>query len=194
MYLRPFGRPIHLTTNHTTIHTHTTYVTAPAAIEPPAPDPCAFTEGEAWELIAAQRLDEALETFVCLAREYHYDGLPHVGYALANALLGADESAIAIMRHAVQIDAESLQYVPADERIDQQIVDVLGFYTELSRHPGRESDGLFMIAALRTILGDHGGAYFAITEAGRHGNADHAASALHTMLGELLMDDLSRTP
>ena len=180
--MRPLGRPVNVFTHHTTYVTEQVVQPAP----PVQIDPCAFSETQAWEALAQGNVHVAIEAFACLARGDAYDALMHVGYAIANAELGADESAIAVMRHAVQIDAESLLQVPADEQLDERILSLLDRFGQQAVDGVRPGDALFMVAALRTALHDDAGAYFAVTEAIRHGSNDVAALRLQAMLSELL--------
>jgi hypothetical protein len=183
-------RPIHVTHVH---HTYSPLPVARPAVHIAHREPaCPFTHREAWEHLAAGDVGRALEAFACLAREHPYDGLPNIGYAMANALIGADDSAVVMMRGAVRVDAESLRYVPADGRIDEQIIALLERYSERATMVGQERDAMFMIAALRTILQDHSGAYFAATQAIAHGDDDQAAFALRDMLAGMLTEQMYR--
>lgn len=194
-YVRPFGRPVYYTTHYNTYSP--TYVTQPAPVYNTAPlitpEPCPFTPRRAWEHIAENDATLALEAFACLARENPDDGLMHIGYAIANAMLGADESAVAIMREAVYVDVHSLLYVPADNRLDELMYHLLDHYAQQAADPARAADALFMIAALRTIQYDHAGAYFAVTEAISHGSTDDNTAMLRAMLAEQLSQEMLRT-
>lgn len=184
------ARPVYLSTYY-----HTTYVTSPSVhtvqtVQTIPADPCTFDPQQAWLFLADENVHYALEAFACLAREYPYDGLMHVGYAMANAMLGADESAVAVMRHAVQVDPESLLYVPDDTRIDQLVGSLVRLYGNQVSDPARQRDAMFMIAALHTTVHDYAGAYFAATEAINHGANDDETQRLRTMVADLLADQM----
>lgn len=155
-------------------------------------DVCPYTEREAWELLAqgADRLDDAVNAFHCLAEEEPYDGLTLIGYSIVAAGIGDFDRATSIMRHAVRVDREALRHVPADARIDDAIIDLIGNFAQVVQIPGREADGLFMVAALRTILPDPAAAHFAVSQAIEHGDEDASAHELRDLLTKMLHEEL----
>lgn len=141
-------------------------------------------------MIADGEAVAALTAFACLAQEYPYDGLAGIGYAIANAMIGADESAVVAMRRAMSVDAESIRFVPGDEQIDQHLFSLAAHFGERAKDPSWRVDGLFMMASLRAAMGDLTGAHFTITEAIRRGDDDPSAHMLRDTLVELLHEEL----
>jgi hypothetical protein len=158
-------------------------------VETPA-EPCPYSYGEAWGMIADGNGSAALAAFVCLAREYPYDGTLMIGYAIANAMVGADESAVVAMRRAITVDAEAIRFVPGDERLDENLILLAQHYGELAKSPAWRADALFMMASLRAAVGNLTGAHFTISEAIRHGDTDPSATILRDTLVDLLHENL----
>jgi hypothetical protein len=172
-------------------HVHHVY-SAPAPtryIEVPR-EPCPYSYGEAWGFLADGEAAAALTAFACLAQEYPYDGLANIGYAIANAMIGADQSAVVAMRRAMAVDAESIRFVPSDEDLDRAIISLAQHFGERAQDPNWRVDGLFMMASLRAVLGDFSGAHFTITEAIRRGDDDQSAYMLRDTLVDLLHKEL----
>lgn len=164
-------------------------------IERPQPiiiDHCPFTERQAWEFIAERRPANAHEAFQCLADVHPYDGLTQVGWSLASAMVEQHETAVQAMRHAISIETDALLYVPAEDRIDDLIEELLIVYSHQLQEPGRTTDSLFMIASLRTMLGDAAGAHFAVSQAIASGDRSDAAHELRKLLSELLAEQLQQ--
>lgn len=187
-YYRTVAQPVYSTTYNNTYITQVPPLSGAEQIV--GDDPCPFTPQRAWEHIAEGDGPLALEAFACLAREYPDDGLMHIGYALASSLVGAEQSAVAMARQAVYSDVEALLYVPADSRIDERVAQLLDRYGQIANEPGRQGDGLFMIAVLRASVGDYGGAYFAASEAVKYDAADDAAAILQNMLARQLTEEV----
>lgn len=153
-------------------------------------EPCPYSYSEAWGLIADGESSEALSAFACLSQDAPDDALATIGYAIANAMNGADESAVVAMRHAMNVDAASIRYVPGDEQLDQNLLYLAEHFGERAKDPDWRADGLFMMAALQAALGDLTGAHFTITEAIRSGDERLSAQLLRDTLVELLHADL----
>jgi hypothetical protein len=153
-------------------------------------DPCPYGFGEAWGLIAAGEVADALTAFACLADENPYDGLVKIGHSIAYAMIGFDELAVAMMRRAMTVDTESVRFVPSDEDLDHQILSLAAHFGEKAKDPMWRADGLFMMAALRAALGDIPGAHFTVAEAIRHGDDDPSAQQLRDLLTDLLHKEL----
>lgn len=174
-------------------HVHHVYAAPPQPqvryVEVPR-EPCPHSFGEAWGMIADGEASLALTAFACLSQEYPYNGLASLGYAIANAMLGADESAVVAMRRAIAIEPESIRFVPSDKDLDQTIMSLAQHFGERAKVPGWRTDGLFMMASLRAVLGDFAGAHFTITEAIRSGDNDPSAHQLRDTLVELLHEEL----
>lgn len=161
---------------------------------PVAPEPCPYTFGEAWRLIADGQTEAALTAFSCLAQAHPDDGLAHIGYAIANAMIepagAADDAALIAMRHAVTIDPDAIRYVPSDPDLDAVLTALLDHYVARAQEPQWRSSGLFMMASLMTALGDYTGAHFTIGEAINSGDNDVSARSLRDVLHAALQEQL----
>jgi tetratricopeptide (TPR) repeat protein len=146
------------------------------------PDPCPGTMADAWEDLAADRCDAALEAFNCLAQVLPDDGLPLIGSALAASLLDQQEDAIAAMREALRIDPEALGYAPDDERLHSQVAQLVEQYEYRARTQFGDLDALFMVAALLYLLGQEDTAYYAIDIAVNLGDIDASTSSLKALM------------
>jgi tetratricopeptide (TPR) repeat protein len=147
-----------------------------------APDPCPWTQTDAWELLAGGGPSAALDAFDCLADVLPDDGLPLIGYALAAALLDQHDDAIAVMRDALRVDPESLRYVPEDERLHGQVAGLLKHYEYQARHQYGDVDALFMVAALWYLLDQEHTAHYAIDVAVTLGDGDISTVNLKSMI------------
>lgn len=172
-------------------HVHHVYASAPQTryVDPPR-EPCPYDYDEAWLMLADGNAGAGLSAFACLAQEYPYDGLASVGYAIANAMTGADESAVVAMRRAMTIDAEAIRFIPADSELDERLLSLVQHFGELANIPKWRPDALFMIASLKAALGDFAGAHFTITEAIRSGDDDASAHQLRETLARVLQAEL----
>ncbi len=158
------------------------------------PQPCPYTPTEAWYVLADESPATALAAFGCLAKQHPGDGLTLIGLALAEALAGSDQSAVSAMRHAVRNDPRALLLVPQDEDLDERLFLLLGHYTELAAMPEWRVDGAFMLASLRTAVGDLAGAHFAINEAINRGDQHPAAMELRDLLSRKLQESMFNSP
>ncbi len=70
----------------------------------------------------------------------------------------------------------------------EQIYRLLDRYSNRVREDFGDSDGLFMVAALRFMLDDPSAAYFAVDAAIRSGDRDDSARYLKALLEELLFE------
>ena len=151
-----------------------------------APEPCPQTLAEAWGLLADSRSGEAADAFDCLADAIPDDGLPLVGYALAAALLDEHEVAVANMREALRADPESLRYVPDDERLHGQLMQLVEHYEYRARHQYGDLDALFMVASLWYLLNQEQAAGYAIDVAITLGDRDASALGLRSLIESAL--------
>ncbi len=108
-----------------------------------------------WALLA-DKPSAALAVFALEATNNPTRGLPKAGYAIAQALLNNNTSAIWAMRRALEFEATALHYVPLDEslgeRFDELIVSYRHRLEEGTGHPG---DDHVMIATLAYIRHDY---------------------------------------
>ena len=146
------------------------------------PDPCPGTVADAWELLVGGSSGAALEAFDCLAGLLPDDGLPLIGYALAASQRDEHEDAIAVMREALRVDPESLRFVPDDERLRGQLMQLVEHYEYRARHQYGDVDALFMVAALWYLLNQEQTAYYAIDVAVTLGDGDASTLNLKSMI------------
>jgi hypothetical protein len=107
---------------------------------------------------------------------------PRIGYAICAGLLGDDEAAIASMHDALSLDAESMQYVPADDRLEPILGDLASRYDERARSTYGDLDALFMVAAVRTLRGEYAAAAYALDVAVTLGDDSQSTIALQALV------------
>lgn len=141
---------------------------------------------DGWGLLADGNARDARRVFDRQMSARQNDGLAHLGYALAAALLDRDDEAIAVTRLALRIDPEAIREVPQDQRVHEQIRIVLDRFIDRADQDSRDLDAHFMIAALRFMMGDSTLSFFAIDRAIDGGDADPAAQNLRLMIREAM--------
>jgi len=146
------------------------------------PQPCAATLDEAFALLAGGAAGDAYDAFDCLVDTGPTDGVAMTGLALSAATLGDDEQAAKLLRAAVRDDPAALLYVPEGDALDAIITGLAGRYDQLARTNYGDLDSLFMVAALRVLLGDAAGASYALDVATALGDTDPSVVALRGMV------------
>lgn len=160
----------------------------------PAPPPVVIVQppavvlaspDQAWSLLANGFDQQAMQDFAALQAAQPGDPSFEVGYALAQAMLGIDESAIVAMRRALGTRPEALLLVPADPALRDRLGSLAARLKDKSHTlqgtvPGREV--LFLLASVDTILYDNGNAYFAINTAIEQGDREPSSFALKAMV------------
>ena len=139
-------------------------------------------DGAAWALLSRGDAQAALSAFTSQAADSPSHGQPKAGFALAAAMLGDHERAMWAMRRAFRVDADSLHYLPIDERLRDRMHTLLEHYRYKASHQEDEVEALFMTAALHFLLHEDAAAAEAIEAAIAHGDADASAGAMHTLL------------
>jgi hypothetical protein len=170
------------------------YIGYPAtgSVIPAETSACPTTMEQAWDLLARRFRDEALDAFLCHIDENPDDGLPRLGYAIAAALLG-EEDAITAMRDVMRLDPEAMLYVPDDPRLNEQLEPLARGFDRRARESLRDLDALFMVAALRFLLGEFNEAHFAVDVGIALGDADPAALNLQALI-EAAKEDATAEP
>ncbi len=119
-----------------------------------------------------------------------YEGAPRIGYAITTGLLDRDSAAVDAMRRALIDDPEAVRWVPDDPQMREQILILLDVYVDRAREDFGDIDALFMVAALRFMLGETADAYFAIDTAIINGDEDASAFNLKAMINRDLQQGL----
>ncbi|MHC4429337.1 MAG: tetratricopeptide repeat protein, partial [Planctomycetota bacterium] len=153
-------------------------------LPPPA---CPYTQGEAWGRLAAGDLETAAMAFECLSQALPDDGLPATGHALALALMGERAEAVPILRSALAVDPEALEFVPMDDALARSLRELAGLYEYQARRNYGDLDALFMAGAVRYLLGDFAAARYALQAATTLGDTDDGALNLQALI-ELAME------
>lgn len=142
-----------------------------------------------WDEIAYGHYKDAREIFNCLIDEDPYDPRSHLGLSIAQGLRGKEKTATREMRHAVEMDPKSLSAISCDGDLRRRVKELLYEFEHRLRHDCDDEDDWFMVASLKTILGDTHGAHYAIMDAIRYGDCSQAAYKLkdcleHTLYGQ----------
>ena len=102
-----------------------------------------------WNLLVDGRPVKALGYFTAQILRAPTSGRARIGYALAAALFEDDGAAVHAMRQAMRVDPDSLRDFGRDVGVDARIRELL------ARYPApRDSDSMFMSAALHLLLGE----------------------------------------
>ena len=147
-------------------------------VVPPATPNDYPAHADGWKLLELDRPHDALTAFATETRQHLGIGLPHVGYALTQAMLADDAQAIAAMRKAVEIQPESLGQVPVDEGLTRQIKTLLLHFHQVAAGQEQKPGAWFMLGALDHILGNDVRANAAIQKALQQGDRSNSALRL----------------
>lgn len=158
------------------------------------PQPCWATLAGAWELLAEGRAAAAHDAFDCLSQALPNDGLPMIGFALSAAQLDLPEIAVETMREAMRVDPESLLYMPDDDRLGQQILDLAQYYDGQARQAYGDIDALFMTAVLRYLGHEEPAAHYAIEVGLTLGDHDSSAVNLQAIIESALAENAYDLP
>ena len=117
-----------------------------------------------------------------------------IGFALSAAQLDLPEIAVETMREAMRVDPEALHYVPDDDRLAQEISVLVQYYEDRARHIYGDVDALFMVAALRYMLGEVPAADYALDVAITLGDADVSTFKLQAIIASALAENAYDLP
>ncbi len=148
------------------------------------PLPCGATVDEAWAMLGEDRIIAAYDALDCLVEQAPDDGLTLVGFALAAGLLDQHDEAVDAMRDALRLDPASLAAAPRSDGLDAVLLGLVEQYDERARRGYADLDALFMVAALRYLLGDDPAAHYAIAVAITLGDTDASARNLEALIGQ----------
>ncbi len=126
------------------------------------PLPCTATGPEAWALLADGQAAAAYLAFECLSPAVADDGYLLIGLALSAAAVDEHDLAVTALRTAMRVDPISLLDVPGGDRLDVLLADMADHYHARARTGYGDVDALFMVAALRYLLGQDAIAHYAI--------------------------------
>ncbi len=162
----------------------TTYITynPPYPLNEYGPLPCTATGPEAWALLADGYAAAAYEAFECLAQAVPDDGYLLVGFALAAAAVHEHDLAVTTLRTAMRVDPVSLLDVPGDHRLNRLLADAADHYDARARGGYGDVDALFMVAALRYLLGEDAAAHYSIEVAITIGDKDASTRNLKGLI------------
>ena len=124
--------------------------------------PCTATGPQAWALLADDQAAAAFQAFECLSHTVPDDGYLLVGVALAAAAIDKHDLAVTALRTAMRVDPVSLLDVPGGDRLDVLLSKTANYYDARARAGYGDVDALFMVAALRYLLGQDAFAHYAI--------------------------------
>ena len=154
------------------------------------PEPVLPSIDDAWSHLRDGYFDAAQAMFLELVFALPYEGAPRIGYAISSGLLDRGSAAISAMRRVLRDRPEALRSVPSDPLMREQILILLGVYADRAREDFGDIDALFMVAALRFMLGEAANAYFAIDTAINNGDEDASAFNLKAMINRDLQEGL----
>jgi len=145
-------------------------------------------EASGWTPLADGRTDDAYLRFSKLSKRRPNRGVPRVGLALASAVLGDRDRAVALMREALRVDRDALDHVPVDDRLREQLAALARHYptTEFSE------DTHFMRAALHYLLGKNEAAHTSIQRALDRGDDDESTAVLRRIIVDRSAHSLSK--
>jgi len=126
------------------------------------PLPCTATGSGAWALLTDGQAAAAYEAFECLSPAVPDDGYLLIGLSLSAAAVGEHDLAVTALRTAMRVDPVSLLDVPGGDRLDVLISHTADHYHARARTDYGDVDALFMVAALRYLLGQDAIAHYAI--------------------------------
>lgn len=157
----------------------------PPVVEVQPPAVVLASADQAWALLAAGYDQQAMSDFFELGQAQPGNPGHEVGYALSQAFLGLDESAVVAMRQALRSRAEALLLVPTDETLRRRLYLLADRLRDRARTlegtaPGQ--DALFLLAAVQAILYDNANAYFSVNRAIELGDRDPASLNLKNMV------------
>lgn len=152
-----------------------------------APSAPASTDG--WDLLVDGNAREARRAFDRAKGAHHNDGLPKIGYAIAAGLLSRYDDAVSSMRSALRTDPESLNEVPENAQLDQQLRQLLEYFIDRTKSSSDDIDALFMTSVLRYLAGDEALAYFAADRAIDKGDKDLSTLNLKLLIQTALDKD-----
>ncbi len=135
----------------------------------------------AWNLLSDGENSRALRAFGSVASSDLDSGPPKVGYSLAAALAGDENTAVWAMRRAFSFDPNGLMYVPVDDSLTRKLERLAERY-ERRADKHHRADDFFMLASVYHFLGESDLARFAITEASGYGDNSLAARNLEALL------------
>ena len=150
-------------------------------------------EEHAWQLLSDGDAGAALREFavVCLSRLD--DAAPKTGYALAAALRGQDETAVRVMRRALETDAEAVGELAIDETLARRVRRLIDHYAGLARQTGA-ADAHFMAGALHALVDDVEDGLASVAEAIDAGDDEPSTRALNDLLLSLAEPEDPTTP
>lgn len=148
------------------------------------------TLDDAWVLLADGYLNEARDAFFAVGEVFPFEGEPQVGYAIAVGLLGDDEAAIFAMRKALRDDPEALYEVPENLALEGHLRVLMSRYEDGARGADTDRDALFMVGAIRFLLGEEAVGYFAISEAVEAGDDNESTLILRELLRDAMYGEL----
>ncbi len=168
----------------------TTYVVYDEPLTYTIPEPALPSIDDAWAHLRDGYIEASLAMFSELVYALPYEGAPRIGYAITTGLLDRDSAAMDAMRRALIDEPEALRWVPDDPEMREQILILLGVYADRAREDFGDVDALFMVAALRFMLGEAADAYFAVDTAIINGDEDASAVNLKAMINRELQERL----
>jgi hypothetical protein len=154
------------------------------------PEPALPSIDDAWSHLRDGYIEASHAMFSELVYALPYEGAPRIGYAITTGLLGRDSAAVDAMRRALIDDPEAVRWVPDDPQMREQILILLDVHVDRAREDFGDIDALFMVAALRFMLGETADAYFAIDTAIINGDEDASAFNLKAMINRDLQQGL----
>lgn len=139
-----------------------------------------------WAAIARCDFEEAREIFKYLNVRDDCDPRPLIGLAIARGSESWEGLSARTMRKAIDLDVKAIFEQPCSSQVRRHVISLLDHFEKQLRYGCREADDLFMVAALKTMLGDLRGADAALHEAIEVGDCSISArklmKALHAKL------------
>lgn len=177
-HYRPWYTDVRYVTTYQTVYrTEVEYIEVPVPTPPPA-----LTANDAWRLVSEGYYREARNAFSRLSIERPEDGTLRIGYAIASGLEYDAGAAVFAMRRALELDPISVRLVPVDAVLRRRVLDLIDHFAAESRRNEFDRDALFMVAALNTVIGEDGLAFFALDRAIDLGDDDISTYNLESII------------
>ena len=110
------------------------------------------------------------------------DGYLLVGLAIAATSANDHDRAVTALRTAMRVDPVSLLDVPRGDGLDRLLVAAADNYDARARSNYGDVDALFMVAALRYLLGEDAAAHYAVGIAIAIGDDDASSRNLKGLI------------
>jgi len=143
-----------------------------------------YASGDGWDLLAQGQPSQALNVFAQQAESNPRYGVPKVGYALAAAARGDEDTGVWAMRRACRIDPDSMRKYQLQKDVVPVVDNLVARYRGRLDSGGRR-DAAFMLASLHYLKRDGDSAREAAQIAANNGDRSTSFRHLQQMISSL---------